>query len=248
MGGKTKRERPPAPTELLSFDSADKGDHIERWTRGRSLLDFPKPFRLMLAGGPGSGKSRAIKNVLYHAQIGRKPFTRVLLWHYDPDTREYESVDGLEVVSSLPDLEYFHEQRVAGRDRDGDDILKPHRTLLIIDDIDLTAQPKDVKEAANRLFGYVSTHCGVSIMIAVQGFLEMVPREIRNMMNVYCLWRPNDLDALGVLGRRVGIKKDLLVDTVKRHLLEPTDSLWVDMSMSTPAKYRINGLQAIELG
>jgi hypothetical protein len=84
-------------------------------------------------------------------------------------------------------------------------------------------------------------------MAAVQDFILMVPKELRSMMNVYCIWRPNDLDSLAVLGRRVSIKKDLLVATVEKYLLKPTDSLWIDLIADSPAKYRINGLQPIEL-
>ena len=63
------------------------------------------------------------------------------------------------------------------------------------------------------------------------------------MCNVFVLWKMKNLDTLLITARKVGLKKETVVDLM--NLLKGRDSLWLDFTQDTPYPVRINGYQQI---
>jgi hypothetical protein len=100
---KRPRGRRNLPRRIIALPNQDKLWH-ETWEAGRDPLNFPHPFRGILLGPPGSGKSNAVKNLLLRAD---PPFTRLMVVHVDPAyTQEYDDV-GAELLSEIPDPKDF---------------------------------------------------------------------------------------------------------------------------------------------
>ena len=136
------------PKTILAIPCADKGFH-EKWTPHRDLLNLPHPWRSLYCGIPNCGKTNMIKNMLIRAN---PPFEKVIVVHCSPEfTKEYDDLDNTEIIAEIPNPTEF----------DGEE-----KTLVILDDIDLTALSKDQKGNLDRLFGFVSTHMNVSVCLS----------------------------------------------------------------------------------
>ena len=82
-----------------------------------NLANFPHPFRMIMCGCPGVGKTNTIYNVL----INKRPsFDRIIVYHNDPSSKEYQNID-CEYIEELPPIDEI----------DGD-----IKNLIIIEDID----------------------------------------------------------------------------------------------------------------
>ena len=105
---------------------------------------------------------------------------------------------------------------------------------------------KEDKAKLNRLFGYTSTHCNLSVAITCQNAFDLNP-SIRRMANLYIVYRQPDLNALITLASRTGLKAKHMVFIFTRVLKNPHDSLWIDLQSFSPANFRINGFTPISL-
>lgn len=222
--GKKKIKLPKIPNELIIIPNKDKEFH-EGWTKNRKSLNIIHPFRCVILAPPNLGKSTTAKNLLMHQE---PPFERVIIVHCDPDyTREYEDVENVELLSEIPkpnDEGYF----------DGIE-----KTLVILDDLEYKMMLKEQKRCLDRLFGFVSTHKNISVILCAQDPFN-VPPCVRRMSNFWILWKLQDLDALYTLARRTGIPKNeffkILHSFKNKH-----DSFWIDGTKDTPFPYRKNG-------
>jgi hypothetical protein len=224
---KKKRIKHRLPKKILPIKCADKEGWYERWKPGRDPLNIIHPFRMVLLGPPGSGKTCSLKNVV----IRCKPaFERIICVHCAPDsTREYEDIDA-EMVGEIPQPEEF----------DGEE-----KTFVILDDVDLTAMDKIQKGALDRLFGYVSTHCNVSVCLTSQEAFG-IPPIVRRCSNFYVIWRISDADSLKAIGRKVGFKSADFQHIFDKYLREPKSSLWIDLTEHSPFPLRLNGYELLE--
>jgi len=216
-----EKKRPKLPNRLIAVPNADKGFH-EKWTRGRGMLNFPHPFRGVCLGPPNVGKTTAIKNIIMHAD---PPFEEIKVIHCDPDyTQEYEDID-VEVTNIIPNPDEWEGEV---------------KTLCILDDLEFKNMSKDQKAALDRLFGYVSTHKNISCMLCSQDPFN-VPPIVRRCSNLWVLWRLTDLDALATCARKTGMKSQNFNNIFNQLMLEPRDSLWLDMTDHSPYPMRKNG-------
>ena len=214
------------PHKLIALPNADKEWHESCKKLDKDRADFPHPFRMALIGSPNVGKSTLALNLILHQT---PPFERILVWHCDPDTKEYKHVTK-EIISEAPHMEDFDPKQ---------------KTCLIIDDIALKGLSKDEKTRLDRLCGNWSTHRHISVIITSQQ-PNQLPANIRRMMNVFCLWRSTDAQSLRDVALKCGIEgvdlKGLL------HLMKgPRDSLCIDLTGS-PYLYRRNIFEDIVEG
>lgn len=225
-----KKRRANLPNRILPISCSDK-NFQERWYRGRSILNFPHSFSMVLAGPPSSGKSTLIKNVLLRAE---PPFEKVLIVHFDKEgSSEWEDIgdsnDGVELTDEIPDPKLINKDK--------------KKMALILEDMNLGTLSKKQKENLDRLAGYSRSHRGVSIFCNAQNPFD-VPVGFRRMANIFVLWRQPDLMALSAMASKTGYKPDdfrkLFSFCKKQH-----DSIMIDLTNNSPYPLRFNGFTPI---
>jgi hypothetical protein len=220
---KRKRKKPSKklPKELVAVKNLDKGFH-ESWKLNADLLDFPHPFRGVLLGPPNCGKTTTVKNILLRQ---RPHFQRMYLLHCDPGfTQEYKDVEAV-ALADFPSPDQW-----PGKEK----------TLVVVDDVELKTITKVQRKSLDRLFGFVSTHKNISVLLCAQDPFN-VPAIVRRCSNLWVLWPSRDVDSVQVCARKCGV--DL------KHFFgrcSPRDSIWIDLTDHTPAKLRMNGYQIID--
>lgn len=216
------------PNRILPIKNKDKGFH-EKWKEGRNKLNVVHPFRILALGPPGSGKSTIAKNILLRVN---PPFEKVFIIHCDPDyTQEYDDIaegTDLELLSEIPPPESW-EGKV--------------KTLVILDDLEFKGMSKDQKRNLDRLFGYVSTHKNISIILCSQDF-HGAPTIVRRCANMFILWKTPDLHSMATVASKTGLRAE---DFHELFTLckNSKDSIWIDLTENTPYPLRLNGFEVI---
>lgn len=223
-----KRKVLKLPNRIIALPNPDKDFH-ESWTKGRNMLDIPHPFRCVCLGPPNVGKTTIVKNLLLRA---KPEFEDVVVIHCDGNyTKEYDDLgeDNIEILSEIP----------APEDWEGE-----KKTLVVLDDLEYKQMNKDQKRNLDRLFGYVSTHKNISIILCSQDAFN-VPPIVRRCSNLFVLWRCPDLDAMATCARKTGMKSDGFNSIFNKLMLDSRDSLWLDMTSGSPYPMRKNGYTII---
>lgn len=219
-----KGKLPELPDSLIFLPNADKEYH-EEWHPGRNPLNFPHPFRCLLAGPPNSGKSTLVKNIILRAD---PPFERVVVVHCDAEqTAEYEDMDA-EMLSKIPAPDSWDGEK---------------KTMVCLDDLDYQSMSKEQKGCLDRLIGYASTHRNLSVCLAVQDAFSL-PVIVRRCSNLFVLWKGIDLDSMKQLARKVGLNVKEFASLIDRHGGE-RNSLWFDLTSKTPYPLRRNGFEML---
>ncbi len=210
-----------AKNQLIPFDSPDKeGD--EKWYPGRDLMNFPHPFRCILISHPGCGKTAYIKNIILRAD---PEFDKILVLHHLAEhTREYDDVEH-ELINDYPTA----------------DMIDPNqKTLLILEDLNaLHVSTKD-KKKIDRLFGTISSHMSLSIVMTVQSLSTQTTPNIQRCCNIMVVWKLIGHDNLNRLGRKCSVNTDDF-RAMFAHFDDIHDSLTIDMTKDSPARFRKNG-------
>lgn len=176
--------------ELFVFNCKDKEGTTSPFDPN-NLCDFFHPATFCCAAPTSSGKTSLIKNIILH----QKPeFEKVYLWHFSPETTtEYDDVH-VEMLYGPPTINTFK---------------KGVKSLMVIEDVSFSALSKQENSDLNRMFGYISSHLGISIILTSQTFTA-IPVQIRRMCNVVVVWKGTDRRVSYVLSAMMGIaKKDL---------------------------------------
>jgi hypothetical protein len=227
------RAMPPKqklPKQLLDVGKGDKGFR-EKWTKSRDLLDFPASYRAILAGPPNSGKSYLIKNILVRA----KPlFAEGWIIHFGEGlSTEYDELD-LQPLDEIPEPSFFegNEKRV-----------------IVLEDLDFRALDRTQRGRLDRLFGYVSSHHNVSVLLTCQDFFSCPPCA-RRLANIFAIWPQADLSALATCASRTGLTKNDFASLFGDKALFPTmhNFLLVDMTEGSPAPLRVDGYRVLRRG
>lgn len=225
---KRKKRKPRLPNRLLIIPNEDKKFH-EKWISGRNPLNVPHPFRICCMGPPHSGKTMVIKNIILRC----KPcFERIIVIHGLSDiTREYDDIEPELVTGEIPPMEFFKEVDC--------------KTLVILDDVDFKGLGKNHSHILNRLYGTLSTHNNISVILASQDFFQLPPI-VRRCSNFYILWKPNELDHLSRMAAKAGVPARELNQLFQTHCKNPHDSIWIDKTIGTPFPIRFNGFNMIK--
>ena len=232
MEKRTKREKKEKkiklPKQLLAIKNADKEGWYERWNKKRDLLNIIHPMRGVFLGPPHTGKSTTIKNIILRAD---PPFERVICVHCDWEgTEEWDDI-GAEMRGDIPHPTEFSGNKI--------------KTAVIIDDVELKQMSKDQKSNLDRMFGFVSSHCRVSVFLTSQDSFNVLPC-VRRCANLWVLWRIRDIDSAMCLARKAGIKRDQFNYIFDNYIHNLHDSLWLDHTLNSPAPIRINGYDVLE--
>ena len=220
-----KKVKMRLPNEILALPNADKLFH-EKWKKGRNMLNIPHPFRCVALGPPNCGKGTIIKNLLLRA---KPEFEEVFVIHCDPDyTKEWDDIGG-EMMSEIPNPEDWKGEV---------------KTLVILDDLEFKGMSRDQKRNLDRLFGFVSTHKNISIVLAAQDTFN-VPPIVRRCSNLWVLWKMNDMDSLSNTARKTGMSAQNFNTIFNELMMNNHDSLWIDTTAGTPYPLRKNGYTII---
>ena len=168
--------------KLFVIPNEDKLFHEE--PDYKNLCNFSVPFRMCLCGPPNVGKTNFVYNVLYNKTPG---FDRIIIYHNDPSTEEYQNVQA-DYVEELPQIE---------------EIDPEIRNLLIIEDIDCKNMKngRQQRSLLDRYFGSFSTHHNISIILTAQDPFQ-IPPNIRRMSSHVVLWKNHDLNSMAILSSR----------------------------------------------
>jgi hypothetical protein len=95
------------PWKIVALKNPDKELH-EKTAANDDPLNLLHPSRVLLAGKPNSGKTAVVL-----AMIARKQpvFERIVLYHSDPNTKEYYGVD-FETVTEVPKIESIKRAKI----------------------------------------------------------------------------------------------------------------------------------------
>jgi hypothetical protein len=224
---KKKKKDGKLPNELLYLPNKDKAFH-EKWSNSRNMLNIPHPFRAVALGPPNMGKTNIVKNILIRA---KPEFEEVFLLHCNGEyTKEYDDCN-VQLLDEIPSP-----QQWAG-------VVK---TLVIIDDLELKTLSKIHNRNLDRLFGHVSTHCNISVILCSQDAFN-VPASIRRCVNLFILWKTRDLDSMATMARKSGMKSGHLNSIFEQLMMQPRDSLWIDLTDNSPFPLRKNGFVPISM-
>ena len=234
---------PRLPQAIVPFDCSDK-KISEGWTpkRARDLANLPSPFRALLIGPPGVGKSTVVKNLLIHQ---RPRFDELIIIHEDhradgSGTTEYDDCDPTHMLGDIPSLEAWGELCA------GDDPDLPKKRLVVLDDLEFSRADKTRLQNLAVLFRYVSSHKGMSVALLHQSFFD-TPTIVKKCSNFICLWRPRANSEYALLDNRCGLGKGTLRMLFDEVAPGERDSVAVDHTPNTPAQLRLNIWQPIEL-
>jgi hypothetical protein len=218
--------------KIISLKNPDK-IHNEYYTPGRENLDFPKSFIAVISGRPNCGKTNTIYNLIVKFQSSKKKFKEIHIVHGSEYSNEYDIIDPTSIRPDIPSYLEFEN-------------VDEHK-LIIIDDYDWTAIPSDTLKKVSELVRFGSSHHCISLIFVNQSFFRL-PKIIKDMANIFIIYKPIDLDELNTLGRRVGFKRGELKDLFKKKLPHWRDSLLINLIPSNPySKFYKNLYEPIEI-
>ena len=249
------------PRKIVVIENKDK-TFTENWeSKGKDpdLLNIPHSFRMCVCGMPGSGKTTNIINIILH-QIPE--FQQIFIFHANPEgTKEYSCLWETEncnncgnkmkndycfkckKVNEIPDGVHFLEEFPAPQQ--WKEVVGDKKSICIIDDYDLNKLDKLQRSNLNRLFGYVSTHQNLSVIVTNQ-ILTQVPCDIRRQCSFFIIYKTVDLNSMRTISSRVGLRYEKFLDLFNKHIKRVHDSLWIDLTNGSPAPLRLNGYEIIQ--
>ena len=138
---------------------------MPQYVEGREICDarLEKPFRLIVGGASGSGKTSLIKDIIDQSHFS-SPFDKIVYFYpeYLPDVPiEFDQI--VDYRTGIADLEYFASL--------------PRNTLIIYDDL--------MNECGNsteimKLFSVIARKRDISVIFIVQNFFDQT-KQFRNI-------------------------------------------------------------------
>lgn len=170
-------------TTLKVYSNPEK-DNITRTKNDELNLRFSKPFKILIIGRSGSGKSNLIKNIIAR----NNGFDMVYLMHANPDSSEYDDIPHIKYEIEEDYIERF--MQYTDKDK-----------LLIIDDIDFNNMSKKVQNYMYKMITYLSAR-GVSI-IATSQDPTYYPTQIRRAFEILIVYPFYNEDSVRTLSRYI---------------------------------------------
>jgi len=200
--------------KIFGLPNADKGEWVESYDEKEHALNrMVHPFKALYCSKPGAGKSNCMLNCFLHIQASNRPFKTVII--IQPGTsKEWDHIDPTAIMHDIPDPE---------------SIIDPEngKTLLIIDDYDLTKLNKQQQQNFSMLFRYISSHHNISVMLSYQSFFD-VPPIIRKCCNYFYIWATQNKDEINIISKRCGFNKAVFKHLFKKYIHNRHDFLLID--------------------
>ena len=235
---------PLLPQVIVPFDCLDKRIK-ETWTekRSRNLGNLPSPFRCVIVGPPGVGKSCVAKQLLIHQ---RPRFDQLFIAHGDyredgSGSREYDDTDATAMFSEVPDILYWNE--ICSED---DPDAPPVKRLLVVDDIEMSGASKERLRNLATTFRYLSSHKGISVILCYQSWFDL-PTVIKKCSNVFIIFKPRANSEYSLLDNRCGLPKGSLRELFRTIATGERDSIMVDHTPNSPTPIRLNIWTPVEI-
>ncbi len=218
-----------APRELVIMKNADKKHH-EFYKEGDHHLRLPHPFRLCILGNVGSGKSNIVKNILMVAQAKKPKFKEVWIVHGDVQSKEYNEIEPTCIRSTIPSI---------------DELDPDIKKLIVIDDYEFSDAGKEQMRRLSELYRFGSSHRSTSIILSHQSAFG-VPKIVKDLSNVFLIYKMTDLDSMKTLGRRLGLKKEEIIHLYREYMPNFRDNIMINMIPNAPHKYLRNLYEPID--
>ena len=219
--------------EIIRLPNLDKGIWYEKWgeeTHGFDVLVHP--FKACLIGRPNSGKTTVMHNLFLRIQLSDKPFKTLII--IQPSTsKEHDMLDPTLILTDIPDIETLVSEELG-------------KTLIIIDDFDLSKLDNHQKRNLSMLFRYISSHHNISVLLSYQSFFD-VPTIIRKTCNYFFIWKTNNVDELTVIAKRVGYNKKTFQEIFKKYIINKFDFLVVDQAIDSEFELRRNLYEVVNV-
>lgn len=201
---------------------------MDGWYEGRRITNFPSSTVFIFTGNRSTGKTSTIKNLI----IRQDPeFEEVYIMSRDPECKEYEDVLQSSRAFILEDLEQLEKAD------------RQTKKLVILEDLSFMNMKMDERDKMHGLVTHMVSHRNTSVMITCHDYMALDPL-YRRMADVTVIFKQNDPTLVELTLRKAKFPKRL----AERYLpLGQYDSLWVDDTPGSPAPYRLNGTQIIEL-
>ena len=220
--------------EIIRLPNADKDTGwIEHWSQETHGFDtLVHPFKACLIGRPGSGKTTIMHNLFIRIQMSSKPFETLII--IQPSTsKEHNILDPTITLFDIPDVESLVVEELG-------------KTLIIIDDFDLTKLDTIQKRNLSMLFRYISSHHDISVMLSYQSFFD-IPTIIRKTCNYFFIWKTNNLDELTIIAKRTGYNKKTFQTIFSKYIKDKFDLLVIDQCIDPEYEIRKNLYEVIKL-
>jgi len=200
--------------KIFGLPNKDKGEWVETYDeKEHGLNRLVHPFKALYVSKPNGGKTTVMINCLLHIQTSNRPFKTVIV--IQPSTsQEWDIIDPTLILHDIPDAESLCDE-------------KNGKTLLIIDDYDLTKLNRDQQQRFSKLFRYISSHHNISIMLSYQSFFD-IPTVIRKCVNYFFIWRTQNTDEINVIAKRCGYNKNTFKHLFKKYIHNKRDFLLID--------------------
>lgn len=207
---------------IFSLPNKDKGSWVETYDeKEHGLNRMVHPFKALYVSKPNGGKTTVMINTFLQIQTSNRPFKTVIV--IQPSTsKEWDVIDPTAIMHDIPDPESIIDEENG-------------KTLLIIDDYDLTKLNKQQQKNFSQLFRYISSHHNISVMLSYQSFFD-VPSIIRKCCNYFYIYKTQNIDELNIISKRCGYNKKVFKDLFKKYIHTRHDFLLIDTVMDNIRK------------
>jgi hypothetical protein len=177
-------------------------------------------------GPPNGGKTTVALNLI----LWQEPvFEQVYLIHVDGKfSQEYNQLGKIKKLEDIPNPDWWEGKR---------------KSVVVIEDLAYENLNKQQKKNLDRLFGYVSTHKNLSVILTAQDAFRIICI-VRRCANLWILWKLKDKDECIMLARKAGLTKEQLLKIMDGFGIK--DSLWLDYTPDSPWPIRVNGIESVE--
>ncbi|HDK27862.1 MAG TPA: hypothetical protein ENG48_12350 [Candidatus Atribacteria bacterium] len=189
--------------EIILFENKDKVANESWLDYPRHVFDIPAPFTACIVGGKNMGKSTLIKNILSFTSIGRRPYEEAFLCHPDPESQEYDDVYFKRRFTHIPPLDIFDRKK---------------KSILLIDDINVSKMNKTDAGHLNRLWGYVCSHRHVTCLLSTQCIKNVDDPTIRRMSDIFITGHLKDPMEIKTLANNLGRSASKITRLMDKHL------------------------------